>query len=80
MRASRKVLAGVLLMASTAAMAQSAGGSSTLPLLVGQGAGGNSYSVPVQTLLFFTALSFLPAVLLMVKGFNRMAIVLRPMR
>ena len=30
----------------------------TLPLLVGQGAGA-SYSVPIQTLLFFTALSFL---------------------
>jgi flagellar biosynthetic protein FliP len=28
-----------------------------LPLLVGQGAGGTSYSVPIQTLLFFTALS-----------------------
>ena len=36
-----------------------------LPLLVGQGAGGTSYSVPIQTLLFFTALSFLPAVLLL---------------
>ncbi|WP_235334060.1 flagellar type III secretion system pore protein FliP [Aquabacterium sp. NJ1] len=61
-------------------MAQSAGGSSTLPLLVGQGAGGTSYSVPVQTLLFFTALSFLPAVLLMMTGFTRIAIVLSLMR
>ena len=34
-----------------------------LPLLIGQGTGGTSYSVPIQTLLFFTALSFLPAVL-----------------
>ena len=32
--------------------------------MVAQGQGGTSYSVPVQTLLFFTALSFLPAVLL----------------
>lgn len=31
----------------------------------GRGPGGTSYSVPVQTLLFFTALSFLPAVLLL---------------
>src|SRR5881394_208979 len=30
-----------------------------LPLLVGQGAGAATYSVPVQTLLFFTALTFL---------------------
>jgi flagellar biosynthetic protein FliP len=54
--------------------------SATLPLLIGQGAGGNSYSVPIQTLLFFTALSFLPAVLLMMTGFTRIAIVLSLMR
>ena len=47
-----------------------------LPLLVGQGAGGTSYSVPIQTLLFFTALSFLPAVLLLMTGFTRIVIVL----
>jgi hypothetical protein len=35
-----------------------------------------SYSVPIQTLLFFTALSFLPAVLLMMTGFTRIVIVL----
>ncbi len=51
-----------------------------LPLLVGQGAGGASYSVPVQTLLFFTALSFLPAVLLMMTGFTRIVIVLGLLR
>jgi flagellar biosynthetic protein FliP len=47
-----------------------------LPLLVGQGASGNSYSVPIQTLLFFTALSFLPAAVLMMTGFTRIVIVL----
>ena len=51
----------------------------TLPLLVGQGAGA-SYSVPIQTLLFFTALGFLPAVLLMMTAFTRIAIVLSLMR
>jgi flagellar biosynthetic protein FliP len=51
-----------------------------LPLLVGQGAGGNSFSVPIQTLLFFTALSFLPAVLLMMTGFTRIVIVLSLVR
>ena len=55
-------------------------GGSTLPLMIGQGAGGNSYSVPIQTLLFFTALGFLPAVLLMMTGFTRIAIVLSLMR
>ena len=55
-------LAGILLaFSSGAAFAQSAGAN--LPLVIGQGAQGTSYSVPIQTLLFFTALSFLPAVL-----------------
>jgi flagellar biosynthetic protein FliP len=63
-----------------AALAQQAGGTATLPLLVGQGAGGTSYSVPIQTLLFFTALSFLPAVLLMMTGFTRIVIVLSLLR
>ena len=52
----------------------------SLPLMVGQGAGGNSYSVPIQTLLFFTALSFLPAVLLLMTGFTRIVIVLSLLR
>ena len=51
-----------------------------LPLLVGQGASGTSFSVPIQTLLFFTALSFLPAVVLMMTGFTRIVIVLSLMR
>jgi flagellar biosynthetic protein FliP len=51
-----------------------------LPLLVGQGAGGSSFSVPIQTLLFFTALSFLPAVLLMMTAFTRIVIVLSLLR
>ena len=51
-----------------------------LPLIIGQGPGGASYSVPIQTLLFFTALSFLPAVLLMMTAFTRIVIVLSLMR
>lgn len=51
-----------------------------LPLIVGSGESGASYSVPVQTLLFFTALSFLPAVLLMMTGFTRIVIVLSLLR
>jgi len=62
-----------------AALAQQAGGAN-LPLIVGQGAGGTSYSVPIQTLLFFTALSFLPALLLMMTGFTRIVIVLGLLR
>jgi len=70
-------LAALLLIGAVAAHAQTApAGGATLPLLVGSGAGGTSYSVPVQTLLFFTALSFLPALLLMMTGFTRIVIVL----
>jgi flagellar biosynthetic protein FliP len=60
-----------------AAMAQSV---AQLPLLIGTGSSGANYSVPVQTLLFFTALSFLPAVLLMMTGFTRIVIVLSLLR
>ncbi|MFN4003860.1 MAG: flagellar type III secretion system pore protein FliP [Hylemonella sp.] len=51
-----------------------------LPLVVASGQGGTSYSVPIQTLLFFTALSFLPAILLMMTGFTRIVIVLSLLR
>ncbi|MGQ0709274.1 MAG: flagellar type III secretion system pore protein FliP [Rhodoferax sp.] len=61
-----------------AAQAQQA--APALPLLVGSGDGASSYSVPIQTLLFFTALSFLPAVLLMMTGFTRIVIVLSLLR
>ena len=61
------------------AWAQQASGGA-LPLVVGSGPSGTSYSVPIQTLLFFTALSFLPAVLLMMTGFTRIVIVLALLR
>jgi flagellar biosynthetic protein FliP len=77
---ARPMLAvSVLSTLSAAALAQSTG-SANLPLVIGQGAGGNSYSVPIQTLLFFTALGFLPAILLMMTGFTRIAIVLSLLR
>lgn len=62
------------------ALAQAQGGAPSLPLVVAQGAQGTSYSVPIQTLLFFTALSFLPAVLLLMTGFTRIVIVLSLLR
>jgi flagellar biosynthesis protein FliP len=68
----------VLSAVSSAALAQQAGPG--LPLVVAQGAAGTSYSVPIQTLLFFTALSFLPAVLLLMTGFTRIVIVLSLLR
>ena len=63
-----------------AAQTRAPRGRRALPLLVGQSAGGTSYSVPMQTLLFFTALSFLPAVLLLMTSFTRIVIVLSLLR
>jgi len=65
------------LMVPLAGLAQS---NAQLPLLVGNGSSGVSFSVPIQTLLFFTALSFLPAILLMMTGFTRIVIVLSLLR
>ena len=59
------------------ALAQTGG---QLPLIVGTGSSGMSFSVPIQTLLFFTALSFLPAVLLLMTVFTRIVIVLSLLR
>jgi flagellar biosynthetic protein FliP len=67
----------LIFMAPSSGLAQSAG---QLPLLVGAGGAGVSFSVPIQTLLFFTALSFLPAILLMMTGFTRIVIVLSLLR
>jgi flagellar biosynthetic protein FliP len=72
-------VAGLLLVAGAGALAQQAP-TAGLPLVVAQTPGGTSYSVPIQTLLFFTALSFLPAVLLMMTGFTRIVIVLSLLR
>ena len=74
------LLAACALLFATSAWAQAAPTGPSLPLMVGQGAGGNTYSVPIQTLLFFTALSFLPAVLLLMTGFTRIVIVLSLLR
>ena len=80
MRASLKLATGLGLLAATGAALAQASGGGNLPLVIGQGAGGTSYSVPVQTLLFFTALGFLPAVLLLMTGFTRIVIVLGLLR
>ena len=77
--AGRWGVAGLLAATAGAAWAQQ-WGAGALPLVVGSGSGGTSYSVPIQTLLFFTALSFLPAVLLMMTGFTRIVIVLSLLR
>lgn len=68
----------VLALAASQAVAQAA----DLPLFNSTPVpgGGASYSLPVQTLLVLTALTFLPAVLLLMTGFTRIIIVLSLLR
>lgn len=76
-------LAGAALALHSYGLAQGTAGTpgmAQLPLLMGTGSAGTSFSVPIQTLLFFTALSFLPAILLMMTGFTRIVIVLSLLR
>jgi len=52
-----------------------------LPLLTSQPSGaGQSYTLTLQTLLFLTSLTFLPAILLMMTAFTRIVIVLSMLR
>ena len=72
----RAALAALLLLAGQAVLAQ------TTPFGFTSQSSGNStsYSIPVQTLLVFGALSFLPAVLLLMTSFTRLIIVLSLLR
>ncbi len=75
--AAAAITAGALLLAHPdAAWAQSAIGITATPTK----GGGQEYSVPVQTLVALTALTFLPAVLLLMTGFTRIIIVLSLLR
>ena len=65
------LLAGGLLGGSAIAVAQ------TLPLV---SVLGNTYSVPVQTLIVLTALSFIPAALMLMTSFTRILIVFSLLR
>ena len=64
------------------AFAQSAGGVSALPALTTTPTpgGGQSYSLSLQLLLLLTALTFLPAILLLTTAFTRIIIVLSLLR
>jgi flagellar biosynthetic protein FliP len=69
-------VAGALMMAAAPLAAQTGLSVDARP----SAGGGTSYSLPVQTLLAFAALSFLPAVLLLMTSFTRIVIVLSLMR
>ena len=68
----------LLLLVSIPAWAQ----GTDLPMLTStpSAGGGQTYTLSIQTLLMLTALSFLPAILLMMTGFTRIIIVLGLLR
>jgi len=76
-RAARLVLLGGALALPLCAL-----GADGIPAFTSQPApgGGTAYSLPVQTLLLMTSLSFLPAALLMMTSFTRIIIVLSLLR
>jgi flagellar biosynthetic protein FliP len=77
MRRTRLALLVQLVLAAPQALAQAA-----LPAITTTPApgGGQTYSLTIQTLLFLTSLTFLPAVLLMMTAFTRIVIVLSLLR
>ncbi|WP_273431628.1 flagellar type III secretion system pore protein FliP [Chitinibacter tainanensis] len=80
MRADRARLLLILLLGilSPALLANEPAG---IPFMTStQTAGGTAYSLPIQTLLFMTALGFIPAILLMMTAFTRIVIVLSLLR
>ena len=79
MRAKLPLIVAVLIMlAAQTALAQNAG----LPAFTSTptAGGGQSYAINLQTLLMLTALTFVPAVLLLMTGFTRIIIVLSLLR
>ena len=76
----KRLLPLLLLLPAGWAIAQSAAGG--LPALTTSPAagGGTTYSLTIQTLLLMTALTFIPALVLMMTGFTRIIIVLSLLR
>jgi flagellar biosynthesis protein FliP len=74
----RLLLALPLLLMATAALAQ-AGGLPAINSTPSSG-GGTTYSLTIQTLVLMTALTFIPAAVLMMTGFTRIVIVLSLLR
>jgi flagellar biosynthetic protein FliP len=62
------------------ALAQTASGGLSAITSTPAAGGGQNYSLSIQTLLFLTALSFIPAALLMMTSFTRIIIVLSLLR
>ena len=79
MTSKHLTVAASLLLPASIALAQSAGGLPALTSTPAPG-GGTTYSLTIQTLLLMTALTFIPAIVLMMTGFTRIVIVLSLLR
>jgi flagellar biosynthetic protein FliP len=75
----RLLTAAILLLPATLALAQTTSG---LPALnsTPMAGGGTTYSLTIQTLFLLTALTFIPAIVLMMTSFTRIIIVLSLLR
>jgi flagellar biosynthetic protein FliP len=75
-------LVGLLLLLAASAVSEQALGQAALPAVTATPApgGGQTFSLTIQTLLFLTSLTFLPAILLMMTSFTRIIIVLSLLR
>ena len=74
-----RLLAFLVLLPAGLAFAQAAGGLPAVTSTPAAG-GGTTYSLTIQTLLLMTALTFIPAVVLMMTSFTRIVIVLSLLR
>ncbi len=75
----RALLAGGILLAPLLAYAQATGNLPAVTSAPGPG-GGTTYSLTIQTLVLLTALTFIPASVLMMTSFTRIIIVLSLLR
>ncbi|KAB2926510.1 MAG: flagellar type III secretion system pore protein FliP [Dechloromonas sp.] len=76
---TRRLLGALLLLLPALAFAQATGGLPAITSTPAAG-GGTTYSLTIQTLLLMTALTFIPAAVLMMTGFTRIVIVLSLLR
>lgn len=79
MRRNTRLLPGLLTLAGIFFPAGLTWAAST-DIMLSHSANGESWSLPVQTLVLMTSLTFLPAILLMMTGFTRIVIVLGLLR
>ena len=79
---SNTAIAFLLILAGSVLLMPTDVGAQNIPLFeaVPSKGGGTSYSVPVQTVLLLTALSFVPAMLMLMTSFTRILIVLSLLR